>query len=128
MSEDYRMYIIVNSDAKMGKGKIASQVGHAVMEVTETMINHYPQLWRDFKRGGINAKICLKANSELIHEIYQTYDWLIHPNRQAWCRGIKDAGRTQVDPGTLTAIAFCPMKLSSIPNNLSRIISKLKLL
>lgn len=28
---DYRMYILVNEDIKISKGKLAGQVGHAVM-------------------------------------------------------------------------------------------------
>ena len=128
MDEEYRMYIIVNSDAKMSKGKIASQVGHAVMAVTEIMVKEYPQLWRNYVDNGIHPKICLKACSELMYEICHNYDWVDHPNRQAWCRGIKDAGRTQVEPGTLTALAFCPMKKSTMPRLLLSVIEKLKLL
>lgn len=125
--EEYRMYIIVNSDAKMGKGKIASQVGHAVMAVTEIMVKEYPQIWRSYAEY-VHPKICLKANSELMHEIFNTYDWINHSDKQVWCRGIKDAGRTQVEPGTLTAIAFCPMKKSTMPRRLLSVIDRLKLL
>ena len=32
------MYIIVNSDLKMGKGKIAAQVGHIVMHIMEALV------------------------------------------------------------------------------------------
>ena len=128
MDDEYKMYILVNADAKMGKGKIASQVGHAVMAVTEIMIIEYPTEWHKYKCNRIHAKICLKASNDLINEIYEKYDYLQHPNKKVWCSGIKDIGRTQVEPGTLTAIAFNPMKKSSMPKILLSEINKLKLL
>jgi len=59
------MYIIVNSDLKMGKGKIAAQVGHIVMHIMEALVkvdistNIYERycLWR----GNSYPKIILKG-------------------------------------------------------------------
>ena len=34
-TQDYVMYIFVNDDLKMSKGKIASQVGHVVQKIIE---------------------------------------------------------------------------------------------
>ena len=39
--KDYVMYIVVNDDLKMGKGKIASQVGHCVQYIVEEIIISY---------------------------------------------------------------------------------------
>lgn len=41
MSDDYVMYIIINDDLKMQKGKIASQVGHAVQQLIENILEIY---------------------------------------------------------------------------------------
>ena len=35
------MYILVNNDHKMGKGKIAGQVGHVVGLITEKIVTDY---------------------------------------------------------------------------------------
>jgi peptidyl-tRNA hydrolase len=35
------MYILVNNDVKMGKGKIAGQVGHVVGLITEEIVQNY---------------------------------------------------------------------------------------
>ena len=35
------MYVLVNNDLKMGKGKIAGQVGHVVGLITEEIIRKY---------------------------------------------------------------------------------------
>lgn len=92
------MYIVVNTDAKMGKGKIAAQTGHAVMLTTEYMLTHRPEAYDQYKRDGM-IKITLKADLATINELA----------KDASCIIIRDAGRTQVAANTLTAIAFPPM-------------------
>lgn len=66
------MYILVNNDVKMGKGKIAGQVGHVVGLITEEIIQTYYtnamenkffnvepyQRYMDWKKKG-HAKIIL---------------------------------------------------------------------
>ena len=37
------MYIIINDDLKMQKGKIASQVGHVVQQLIENIFEIYSQ-------------------------------------------------------------------------------------
>jgi peptidyl-tRNA hydrolase len=63
------MYILVNNDINMGKGKIASQVGHVVGEITEEIIrksyesaNGYPDCYLRFtkwKKLGSGPKKCI---------------------------------------------------------------------
>lgn len=91
-----KMYIVINSDAKMKPGKIASQVGHAVMQVTEQLIQNKDSYMK-YKYGG-QAKIILKANDDLIHSLSNQTNIVIY-----------DMGLTQVPTGTLTAIGFMPM-------------------
>lgn len=99
-SRNYKMYILVNSDLKMGVGKKCSQCGHAVQAVTEAMCSDKRDLLRKFKEYG-QAKITLKATEEQMMELIKTY-----PDRIKY---VLDAGHTQVAPGSLTALAFFPM-------------------
>ncbi len=92
------MYILVNKDAKMGKGKIAAQAGHVVMLATEYMMSNDGKLYSDYKAGGM-PKIVLNATVELLNEFEGC------PNMFS----VRDFGRTQVEPNTLTAIATLPM-------------------
>jgi PTH2 family peptidyl-tRNA hydrolase len=95
---EYRMYLIVNSDVKMGKGKVGAQVGHAVMYLTEMMISS--KNYKDYKKSGA-PKIVLKASQETMVELYKKY-----PNLSV-C--VHDAGRNQLEPNTFTVLGFLPM-------------------
>lgn len=99
------MYIFVNKDLEMGKGKVASQVGHVVQLITEEIIRsgyeknpppaHY-FTYMKWKRHC--AKIVLKG----------TTDQLMELSKHAEARAIIDDGQTQVAPGSLTAVGFFP--------------------
>jgi PTH2 family peptidyl-tRNA hydrolase len=108
MSSPLVMYIIVCNDIQMGKGKIASQVGHIVQEITEDiMIKKYESKkklgicidYDTWKKDGCK-KIVLKAShAELMKML--TLDSVHY---------IVDAGKTQVEPGSLTVVGFPPMR------------------
>ena len=114
------MYIIVNSDLKMGKGKIAAQVGHIVMHIMEALVkvdistNIYERycLWR----GNSYPKIILKGTLNQLYDIKDNYYGTIFVQR--------DEGRTQIEDGSLTCIGFFPMERWNTPEE----IKKLKLL
>ena len=108
---DYRMYILINTDLKMGKGKIAAQAGHGVQFVTERMIKSEPQLWKKYKASGMR-KIVLKATQQLMMDMYLKYG----SSNISWCKDVIDAGHTQVSYGSFTALVFKPMsKIHSPP-------------
>jgi len=106
----YMMYILVNNDLKMGKGKIASQVGHAVGLIIEDIIRNALetptpdglsdyQMFLKWKNNCSYKKIVLKASeNDLLHFI----------DTEKKCRYVLDAGRTQIAPGSLTVVGFYP--------------------
>jgi PTH2 family peptidyl-tRNA hydrolase len=106
------MYFVVNSSLSMGKGKIASQVAHGAIQV----FRRHPQT-RTFRHwdSSHQAKVVLQAPRETLLELAQKYSSIAHP--------IYDAGKTQVDPGSLTVLAFEVMEKESNPD-----LVKLKLL
>lgn len=107
MSE-LKMYIVINKDLKMSKGKIASQVGHATMLVTEYLIKFKPKLYQTYRNLGM-PKIVLQADTTTIDKLSTT----INPNFVVY-----DAGRTQIPIGSLTTIAFIPMTEHKILSSL----------
>lgn len=112
---ELRMYFVVNNDLKMGRGKIASQVGHAAMMMTEHMLGTKRVLYNEYKRCGM-PKIILKADQVTIESLSELTSFIV-----------KDAGRTQVDPGTLTVIGFLPMT-DETKRKSFHVLDKLKLL
>lgn len=101
------MYILVNDDLKMGKGKIAGQVGHVVGMITEEIIRKsyeshkgVPDCYSRYVRwkGSGHAKIILKATEEQIKSFIGEPETMY----------VIDAGRTQIAPNSLTALGFYP--------------------
>lgn len=104
--EQYYMYVLVNDDLKMGKGKIAGQVGHVVGLITEEIIrksyesDKVPDSYLRYVRwkNTGHAKIILKATQE------QITSFIGYPETMY----ILDAGRTQIAPDSLTVLGFYP--------------------
>jgi len=94
-----KMVIVVNSSIKMGCGKMAAQVAHAAVECAFT--SYRKNEWMEEGQ----KKVVLKAPEKEIMKI----------EREAEEMGInvvmiKDAGLTQLEPGTLTTMALGPDK------------------
>lgn len=107
-----RMYIVVNADLKMGKGKIGAQIGHGVAGVTERCLNADPARWAWYKNDG-QPKICLKATQQQMAVLAG----------EETAVAVHDAGHTQVPAGSLTVVAFSPSEQEPHP-----MINTLKLL
>jgi len=118
----YVMYILVNNDLKMGKGKIASQVGHVVGLIVEDIMrnalesktddvldstrgigkssaNEDYQMFLEWKKNYGHKKIVLKAKEEDLTNFIKT---------EQKCCYILDAGKTQIAPKSLTVVGFYP--------------------
>lgn len=110
MSE-HRLHIIVNGSLKMSPGKVMAQVAHASSRVTERMIKSARQEWEAYTRSG-SAKIVHRATEEELQQLLDIY----RTHSTIWCEPIYDAGRNQVDAGSLTAIGFRPLRESDVPS------------
>lgn len=114
-----KQVIVVRSDLKMGKGKIASQCCHASLESflkTQKKESFLASQW--LKEG--MPKIILKANSlKALTEIIKQVE-----NASLNFAVIKDAGKTQVSKGSITALGIGPAGEKEI----DKITGKLKLL
>ena len=114
------MYIVINNDLNMSKGKIAAQVGHVVEIIIEELVRaelistkkkSFLEDYKVWKNTG-RAKIVLKANDEEIKHLSMLDN----------ARCVIDAGLTQVAPGSMTVVGFLPSKTNK------DILNKFKLL
>ena len=111
--------IVVRSDLKMGKGKVAAQVAHASLSAAESA-QQRKQGWYDGWKDGGQAKIVLKVDSEeALRELFQKAKAAGLPAAL-----IEDRGLTQVDPGTVTCVGIGPAPDGEVDG----ITGKLKLL
>lgn len=111
----HKMYILVNENIKIGKGKLAGQVGHAVcsflyrnyirsyngelIEVNDEM----QEFLDDYMK--VQKKIILKAPQTKLEEL-----------EQAGYITIRDKGLTQLEPNTLTCVCVGIYNNDEVPD------------
>ena len=98
-----KMILIVNNGLKMGKGKIAAQVGHASVQATLNAGQKSPLVLDAWLSSG-QKKVCLKGDDA---------DHLLALEKLAIEEGlltskVHDAGHTQIPSGSLTVLAIGP--------------------
>ena len=107
------MYIFVNMDLQMGKGKIAGQVGHVVGQIVNDILLKQYQMNIENKCSGktiecylryiewiesSHKKVILKATTEQLKKLSEEPEAI----------SIRDEGRTQIAPNSLTVVGFYP--------------------
>ncbi len=113
-NEDLRMYILVNKDIEISKGKLAGQVGHAVATYFYSMLAFMPQLIKNYMSTA-QKKIILYSSQTMLQELED--------------RGyiaIRDKGWTELQTNTLTCINLGIVDYNNIPTELE-FIKQLKL-
>lgn len=105
MNDPIRMYLLVNSDLGMGKGKIAGQCGHAVQYLIEELVVRPIPAYTHWRENGA-AKIVYKAPQHVLEMLLKKYPEAV---------AVRDAGLTQIAPNSLTVIGFPPVKESRRP-------------
>ncbi len=92
--------IVARADLGMGEGKLAAQVAHASLQAYEAAAATTQREWK----GEGQKKIVLQADGE--RDLFELTD-------AAETKGlphalVRDAGHTQLEPGTVTALAVGP--------------------
>ncbi len=117
--DEIKQVIIVRKDLDMGTGKIAAQVGHAVLLSNSEVWKADPEIAKEWYNTG-QKKIVLKVDDEeSLRKLYAAFKYKKIP-----CALVEDAGLTQLAPGTATALGVGPWRSSEI----DQFTSKLKLL
>ncbi|MDG5775824.1 peptidyl-tRNA hydrolase Pth2 [Haloarculaceae archaeon H-GB2-1] len=92
--------IVARADVGMGEGKLAAQVAHASLMAYEEADARTRRAWK----GSGQKKVVLKATSESeLFELAEKADAERVPHAI-----VRDAGHTQLEPGTVTALAVGP--------------------
>lgn len=115
----FKQIIVIRTDLGMGKGKIAAQASHASVSAFERVKKNNPDIAKEWEEEG-QKKVVLKVNSE---------EDLLKYFEEGKRTGIpvvliRDAGHTQLEPGSITCFAAGPWK----EEELDKIYGKLKLL
>jgi PTH2 family peptidyl-tRNA hydrolase len=92
--------IVARTDLGMGRGKLASQVAHVSLSAYEDTSPKDRRAWK----GEGQKKVVLKASGE--DELFRLADAAEREGLPTVV--VRDAGHTQLDPGTVTALAVGP--------------------
>jgi PTH2 family peptidyl-tRNA hydrolase len=104
----FKQAIIVRTDLKMGKGKLASQAAHASVSAMRKAEKESRKAVEEWEREG-QKKIVLKVGSE--GELLRLFEVM---KKEIPCALVKDAGKTQLEPGTATCFGAGPAEESLI--------------
>jgi len=102
-NQPLKMVFVINHELKMGKGKIAAQVGHAAVKATLQSGELRPELLDAWLSTG-QKKVCVKG-----HDVRQL-EKIEHQakHHQILTSKIHDAGHTQIPAGSYTVLALGP--------------------
>jgi PTH2 family peptidyl-tRNA hydrolase len=92
--------IVARADLGMGEGKLAAQVAHASLMAYESAECRDSSEWK----GSGQKKVVLQANGES-----QLFELADRAEREGIAHAVvRDAGHTQLEPDTVTALAVGP--------------------
>lgn len=114
-----KMAIVVRNDLRLTKGKIGAQCSHAAVIAFKQTLDEKQSLAEKWMFCG-QPKIVLRVDSlDELEELEKKAE-----NHSVICAKVKDAGRTQISPGTVTCIALGPDDVE----NIDALVKELKLL
>ena len=106
---EYKMMIMVRMDLNMSKGKIAVQVAHAAVECTLKAMRYQEKMFKEWHAAG-QKKVVVKVGSD--QDVYELVE--IGKTHGFSSVIIKDAGLTELPPGTMTCGAIGPAPSETI--------------
>ena len=117
--KEIKQMIILRKDLDMGTGKLVAQGSHASLMSFLNTEKKYPDITKRWLEEG-ETKIVLKVNKQ------EEFEELKNKLKRSGMpfQVVKDAGQTQVPPGSETAIGIGPYYTDEI----NKITGKLKLL
>ena len=112
-SEPLKMVLVVRTDLNMSPGKIAAQCVHAALGCVRNSNQAEVDAWESMGE----ATICLKCNT-----LDEMNALRIAANNAGLCSYVvRDAGRTEVEPGSQTVLAIGPARVSRIDSVTGRL-------
>jgi PTH2 family peptidyl-tRNA hydrolase len=117
--EEYKQVILIRTDLKMGTGKKCAQSCHASVSTSDLVRIKNKVIWKNWKNTG-QKKVVLKVMG--MDDLNDIVVKLEKKNIPYFL--VKDAGLTQLAPGTTTALGIGP----ALSRELDEITGNLKLL
>jgi len=117
--EEYKQVILIRTDLKMGTGKKCAQSCHASVSASDLVRIKNKVIWKNWKNTG-QKKVVLKVMG--MDDLNEIVVKLEKKNIPYFL--VKDAGLTQLSPGTTTALGIGPV----LSRELDEITGNLKLL
>ena len=99
---EFKQVIVIRTDLKMKKGKIAVQSSHASVEALEKAKIKFPKWVEKWRETG-TQKVVLKVGSE--KELLELFESV---KKEIPTALIRDAGKTQIPSGSKTCIGIGP--------------------
>ena len=120
MSEfSFKQAIVVRSDLKMGKGKMAAQASHAAVSAAEEARKRHSEWWEAWMDEG-QRKVVVRVKDE--EELLELKDMAARMRLPFAL--VRDRGLTQLPPDTVTCLGIGPA-----PNEIvDKVTGKLRLL
>ncbi len=117
--DEYKQVILIRTDLKMGTGKKCAQSCHASISAADLVRTMNKAVWKNWKNTG-QKKVVLKVSGmEALSDIVIQ----LEKNNLTYFL-VKDAGLTQLTPGTTTALGIGP----TLSKYIDKITGDLKLL
>ena len=114
-----KQVILIRTDLKMGTGKKCVQACHASVSASDLVRVRNKSIWKSWRNTG-QKKVVVKINNlEILKDIIIE----LEKNKIPYFL-VKDAGLTQLSPGTVTALGIGPV----LSNEIDKITGDLKLL
>jgi len=101
--DEFKQVILIRTDLKMSTGKKCAQACHASVSASDLARIKTKNIWKKWKNLG-QKKVVLKTNN--VENMKDIYAKVI--KQQIPCFLVKDAGLTQLEPGTTTALGIGP--------------------
>ncbi|XP_035417048.1 peptidyl-tRNA hydrolase 2, mitochondrial [Cygnus atratus] len=100
---EFKLVLVVRNDLKMGKGKVAAQCCHAAVSAYKQAQRRTPEVLKQWEYCG-QPKVVLRAPDE------ETLIQLLAEARRLGLTVslVRDAGRTQIAPGSQTVLGIGP--------------------
>ncbi|CAG0882396.1 unnamed protein product [Darwinula stevensoni] len=100
---EYKLILVVRTDLKMGKGKVAAQCAHASVLAFRQAMTRNPEMLKMWELCG-QPKVVVKVDDEsILNEL------AVHARSLGLIVSIiRDAGRTQIAPNSKTVLGVGP--------------------
>ena len=109
MTYDYKQVILIRTDLGMSTGKKCAQACHAAGSAADLARTRQKYAWKTWKQTG-KKKVILKIKT--LEDMQDIVNQLKRKEIPHYL--IQDAGLTQLEPGTITALGIGPVQSNVI--------------